>query len=117
MPIVPYSDRMDRPTPPEPDGGADERRRPGAERRPPRERVLDAALAVLGQQGLRALTHARVDEAAGLPRGSASNYFRTRRALLDGMVEHLARREQADFAGTAPVRRRMRSRPSSGCSR
>ena len=106
MPIVPYSDRMDRPTPPEPDGGADERRRPGAERRPPRERVLDAALAVLGQQGLRALTHARVDEAAGLPRGSASNYFRTRRALLDGMVEHLARREQADFAGTAPVRRR-----------
>jgi DNA-binding transcriptional regulator YbjK len=78
----------------------------GAQPRSPRERVLDAALTVLGEQGLRALSHARADEVAGLPRGSASNYFRTRRALLDGVVEHLARLEQADFAGAAPVVRR-----------
>src|SRR5690606_24048513 len=68
-----------------------------------RERALDAALRVLGEQGLRALTHARGDAAAGLPRGSVSNYFRTRRALLDGVVEHLARQEQTDFSGTAAM--------------
>lgn len=37
---------------------------------------------LLGTQGLRALTHGRVDARAGLPRGSTSNHFRTRQALL-----------------------------------
>ncbi|MGY1618672.1 TetR/AcrR family transcriptional regulator [Geodermatophilus sp. SYSU D00691] len=55
-----------------------------------RSRVLDAAVDVLGAEGLRALTHARVDARAGLPKGSTSNHFRTRRALLSGVVEHLA---------------------------
>lgn len=68
-----------------------------------RERVLDAALRILGEQGLRALTHARIDQAAGLPRGSTSNYFRTRRALLEGVTQYLARQEQADFASVTPV--------------
>lgn len=67
----------------------------------PRDRALDAALRLLGEQGLRALTHARVDARAGLPKGSTSNYFRTRRALLDGVIEHLASQEQADFGGAA----------------
>jgi AcrR family transcriptional regulator len=73
----------------------------------PRERALEAALLLLGEQGLRAVTHARVDAAAGLPRGSVSNYFRTRRALLDGLVEHLAEQEKADFqnAGASLVGR------------
>jgi DNA-binding transcriptional regulator YbjK len=74
--------------------------RPGAT---PRQRALDAALRVLGEHGLRALTHARVDAAAELPKGSTSNYFRTRQALLEGMVEHLARQERMDFGGPAPV--------------
>jgi AcrR family transcriptional regulator len=42
---------------------------------------------------MRALTHLRVDERAGLPRGSTSNYFRTRAALLQGIVEHMVTRE------------------------
>jgi DNA-binding transcriptional regulator YbjK len=54
-----------------------------------RERALDAAVELLGTQGLRALTHARVDACAGLPRGSTSNHFRTRRALLTGVVDHI----------------------------
>ena len=37
-------------------------------------------------EGVRALSHARVDERAGLPPGSTSNWFRTRRALLGGVV-------------------------------
>lgn len=52
-------------------------------------RVLDAAIDLVGSQGLRALTHARVDERAGLPKGSTSNHFRTRQALLAGVVDRL----------------------------
>lgn len=52
-----------------------------------RDRVLAAAVELLGTQGLRALTHGRIDEAAGLPRGTTSNDFRTRAALLHGVVE------------------------------
>lgn len=67
-----------------------------------RDRALDAALALVGEQGIRALTHARVDERAGLPKGSTSNWFRTRDALVAGVVTHLAERERADFAA-APL--------------
>lgn len=62
-----------------------------------RERALEAAVQVLGAQGVRALTHARVDARAGLPRGSTSNWFRTRRALLAGVVDWIAESERADF--------------------
>ncbi|PRY48743.1 TetR family transcriptional regulator [Geodermatophilus tzadiensis] len=62
-----------------------------------RERALEAAVELLGAQGVRALTHARVDTRAGLPPGSTSNWFRTRRALLSGIVDWIAERERADF--------------------
>lgn len=52
-----------------------------------RERVLDAAIALLGTEGLRALTHTRIDAKAGVPKGSTSNYFRTRAAVLEGVVD------------------------------
>ncbi|WP_171058194.1 TetR/AcrR family transcriptional regulator [Modestobacter altitudinis] len=55
--------------------------------------MLDAALDLLGEAGIRALTHGAVDRHGGLPPGTASNYFRTRDALLSGVLEHLARRE------------------------
>jgi AcrR family transcriptional regulator len=60
---------------------------------PTRTRSLDAAIELLGTEGLRALTHARVDERAGLPKGSTSNHFRTREALLLGVVDWIATRE------------------------
>ncbi len=62
-----------------------------------RERALEAAVELLGTEGVRALSHARVDERAGLPPGSTSNWFRTRRALLGGVVDWIAERERADF--------------------
>lgn len=49
----------------------------------------------VGDHGIRALTHARVDARAGLPKGSTSNWFRTRAALLAGVIEHLADEERA----------------------
>lgn len=60
---------------------------------PTKARALDAAIDLVGTEGLRALTHARVDERSGLPRGSTSNYFRTRAALLCGVADWLAERE------------------------
>jgi AcrR family transcriptional regulator len=68
-----------------------------------RNRALDAAVGLLGTEGLRALTHARVDARAGLPKGSTSNHFRTRRALLAGVVDHLAAVQWQEVSGALEV--------------
>lgn len=62
-----------------------------------RERSLEAAVDLVGTQGIRALTHARVDAEAGLPRGSTSNHFRTRAALVAGVVQWIAEQETRDL--------------------
>jgi DNA-binding transcriptional regulator YbjK len=59
------------------------------------ELIADAALRLLAERGMRGLTHRAVDEAAGLPQGSTSNYARTRQALLEAAVRRLAEREAA----------------------
>lgn len=64
-----------------------------------RERVLETSIDLLATGGLRALTHARVDERAGLPKGSTSNYFRTRAALLAGVTDEIVRRELPTVTG------------------
>ena len=63
-------------------------------------RIADAALEVLGTQGIHALSHARVDATAGVPAGSASNYFRTRASLITGAVARLRELDQADWRAT-----------------
>ncbi|MGX7730300.1 TetR/AcrR family transcriptional regulator [Rhodococcus sp. 2H158] len=63
-----------------------------------RAAVLDAAIDLLGREGLRGLTHRGADAAAGVPAGSTSNYFRTRRALLEGVLDRLVERDRADVA-------------------
>ncbi|WP_326556484.1 TetR/AcrR family transcriptional regulator [Micromonospora sp. NBC_01796] len=63
------------------------------------DQLTDAAIRVLGGQGLRQLTHRAVDAEAGLPAGSASNHFRTRDALLTGVVARLAALDRADWQG------------------
>ncbi|MFB6990793.1 TetR/AcrR family transcriptional regulator [Streptomyces sp. NPDC056304] len=55
--------------------------------------ISDAALALLAERGMRGLTHRAVDERAGLPQGSTSNYARTRQSLLEATVRRLAERE------------------------
>ena len=59
-----------------------------------RERAVRAAIDLLGTEGVRALTHGRVDARAGLPKGSTSNYFRTRAALFEGVVDTMIASEQ-----------------------
>ena len=55
-----------------------------------RTEVADAALSVLATEGSRGLTHRAVDDAAGLPSGSTSNYFRSRDALLEAAARRHA---------------------------
>lgn len=62
-----------------------------------RDAILDAAITILGTQGVRALTHRTVDAEAGLPKGSTSNYFRTSEALFDAVVERFAQRERDNW--------------------
>ena len=63
---------------------------------------VPGAVAVVGERGIRALSHTRVDERAGLPKGSTSNWFRTRSALLAGVVSHIAESERGDFGAGPP---------------
>lgn len=65
-----------------------------------KERALDAAVQLVAHGGLRALTHARVDERAGLPRGSTSNHFRSRAALLSGVVDWIIESEGSEVGVT-----------------
>lgn len=57
--------------------------------------LLDAAISVLAEGGIRRLTHRAVDAQARLPVGSTSNLFRTREALLAGVLKRLLDRETA----------------------
>ncbi|QMU95993.1 TetR family transcriptional regulator [Microbacterium esteraromaticum] len=66
-----------------------------------RIRALEAAVTLIGTEGIRALTHGRIDAAASLPAGSTSNHFRTRAALLAGVIQWIAEAERAE--GGFPV--------------
>ncbi|HEU5036424.1 MAG TPA: hypothetical protein VFT70_05430 [Nocardioides sp.] len=59
---------------------------------PRRRQLLDAALHVIADDGLKGLTHRAVDRRAGLPEGSCSAYLRTRRALQAALAEDVADR-------------------------
>ncbi len=54
-----------------------------------RQRIADTAVEVLARTGGRGLTHRAVDEAAEVPPGTTSNYFRSRKALLDAIADRL----------------------------
>lgn len=65
-----------------------------------RARLADAAITLLVGAGVHGVTHRTVDTQAGLPAGTASNYFRSREALLVAAAErvvdlHLAEMAQA----------------------
>ncbi|NCT92453.1 TetR family transcriptional regulator [Cellulomonas sp. APG4] len=60
-----------------------------------RDAVLDAAIEVLADGGMRRLTHRAVDERAALPAGATSNVCRTRGALVSGVLGRIAERELA----------------------
>ncbi|MET9603557.1 TetR/AcrR family transcriptional regulator [Streptomyces sp. NPDC006512] len=66
-----------------------------------RDRLRDAAVAVLGEAGGRGLTHRAVDAAAEVPLGTAKNYFPSRDALLRAVAERCLEQYRAVAAALA----------------
>lgn len=64
---------------------------------PERRRALtDAAVALLVDAGVHGLSHRSVERAAGLPAGTAANYFRGREELLVATAERIVELHLAD---------------------
>lgn len=59
--------------------------------------LADAAIDLLAEEGMRALTHRAVDTRAALPQGTTSAYFRTRQALLTAIVKRLSDLDREDL--------------------
>ncbi|MBB5791499.1 TetR/AcrR family transcriptional regulator [Jiangella mangrovi] len=77
---------------------------------PERRTVLaDAAIEVLARDGARGLTFRAVDGQAGVPAGTASNYFASRNALLAQAAERIHVRLRPDDATVAEM---LRTRPA-----
>ncbi|MER7014077.1 TetR family transcriptional regulator [Saccharopolyspora sp. NPDC000359] len=60
--------------------------------------LVDAAIEVLARDGARGLTFRAVDAEAGVPKGTASNYFANRDDLLNQVGAHIHRRLAIDPA-------------------
>lgn len=54
-----------------------------------RTQLLDAALGVVADKGMKGLTHRAVDAAAQVAEGTTSNYFRNRAALVEAALDRL----------------------------
>ncbi|MBU3060674.1 TetR family transcriptional regulator [Nocardia sp. NEAU-G5] len=59
--------------------------------------IVDGATDLIATRGLRALTHRALDTALELPAGSTSYYFRTKRALVEAIVDRITTRSRTDF--------------------
>ncbi|SRX96164.1 putative TetR family transcriptional regulator [Nocardia brasiliensis ATCC] [Mycobacterium shimoidei] len=60
--------------------------------------MCDAAIELLGAAGARGLSHPKVDQCAGVPAGTTSFYFRTRKALLQATAARLTELDNSDLA-------------------
>lgn len=76
-----------------------------------RSALADAGLTVLARHGARGLTHRAVDTVAGVPTGTTSNYFRSRAALLEGLVARIGERlaPEPEVLATLGARRASRA--------
>ncbi|MEV6975248.1 TetR family transcriptional regulator [Kitasatospora sp. NPDC093806] len=75
-----------------------------------RAALTDAAIDVLADQGARGLTFRAVDVRAGVPTGTASNYFANRDDLFDQTARHIHHRLTPDPAVLAELLRAPRDR-------
>jgi DNA-binding transcriptional regulator YbjK len=86
-----------------------------------RRALADAAIDVLGTAGIHKLSHRTVDERAGLPAGTAANYFPRRDDLLAAAAErvaelHVAEMTAADRAAADRAAAEHASAPASPAS-
>lgn len=55
-----------------------------------RRRLLDAALHLVAEGGLRAVTHRALENAAGVSRGSTTYHLGNRQQIVEALLQHLA---------------------------
>lgn len=68
-----------------------------------RRELCDAAIRLLADEGIKGLTHLKVDRTAGVPDGTTSFYFRTSSALLHSVAGRVAELDLQDLtAATEP---------------
>jgi AcrR family transcriptional regulator len=67
-----------------------------------RAQLTDAAIALLASAGVHGVTHRAVERQALLPAGTASNYFRSREALLVATAQRMIALHHADMAASSP---------------
>lgn len=66
-----------------------------------RQKLTDAAIDVLGTRGIHPLSHRAVDDAAGLPPGTTTNYFKSRDEILEAAARRVADLQLADMKAAA----------------
>lgn len=70
-----------------------------------RRDLCDAAIELLGADGDRGLSHPKVDKHAGVPPGTTSVYFRTRKALLQGIAARMTELDIAELSKMLEITR------------
>lgn len=65
--------------------------------------IADAAITLVAESGLRALTHRALDSVADLPAGSTSYYFRTKADVVAAMIERITRSSASSFESITAV--------------
>lgn len=74
-----------------------------------RRALLDAAIRVLANWGARGLTHRAVDTEAGVPKGTTSNYFKSRETIIGQLFGRISERLRPDPAVHAELGKRRAS--------
>lgn len=68
-----------------------------------RMELMDAALKLVADNGMKGLTHRAVDAAAHLPQGTTSNYYRSRTALVEAVLDRLLELDAALLQDQGPA--------------
>lgn len=71
------------------------RRKPNPDQR--RRELCDSAIRLLAGDGVKGLSHLKVDRKAGVPDGTTSFYFRTRSALLQAVAVRVSELDLKDL--------------------
>ncbi|OMB97493.1 TetR family transcriptional regulator [Mycobacterium sp. NS-7484] len=81
-----------------------------------RRELCDAAITLLAREGIKGVTHLKVDRKTGMPDGTTSFYFRTSAALVRAVANRIADLDLADLTAATRTRRHGES-PAAGLAR
>ncbi|MDJ0359856.1 TetR/AcrR family transcriptional regulator [Rhodococcus sp. H29-C3] len=68
-----------------------------------RSELADAGLRILAREGARGLTHRAIDVEASVPKGTTSNYFKSRHDVFAGLIDRIGERLAPDPVVHGPL--------------